>query len=122
VSDARLVMLVEDDHDVREAIAEALGDAGFTVIEAENGADALTRLRVAERLPRVILLDLMMPVMDGRQFREVQRGDPRLAGIPIIVLSAHGNARDRASEMGIAEFLPKPIRLDVLLQAVRRYR
>ena len=114
-------MIVEDDRDVREAIAEALSDHGHTVIEAGNGAEALRALRDGRPPPELILLDIMMPVMDGWQFRAEQVKDPVLAPIPVIVLSAHAAGADAASDMAVTAFLKKPVRLDALLDAIGKH-
>jgi len=106
------ILIVEDDLDIREALAEALGFEGYDVFLAENGQEALDVLREGP-LPHVILLDLLMPVMSGWQFRQEQLADPALADIPVIVVSASapGDAQpDR--------YLPKPFSIDELLSAV----
>src|SRR5207248_2059822 len=81
----RTVMVVEDDADVREAIAEVLSDCEYKPVHAANGAEALHRLRTAEVRPCVILLDMMMPTMDGWQFRAEQKSDPSVSDIPGVV-------------------------------------
>ncbi|WP_242344612.1 response regulator [Anaeromyxobacter terrae] len=106
------ILIVEDDPDIREALAEALGCEGYDVALAENGQDALDVLHDGPR-PDVILLDLLMPVMSGWQFRQEQLADPALAGIPVVIVSASppGDAHpDR--------YLPKPFSIDDLLSAV----
>ena len=92
------VMVVEDDVDIRQALIEILEDHGFGTLAARDGADALNILSHATELPCVILLDLMMPVMDGATFRQVQRQDPRLASIPVVVLSGITNLRTRTAD------------------------
>jgi CheY-like chemotaxis protein len=88
-------MVVEDDQDVRTSLVQALEDEGYAVSAAENGQEALTLLRAAtEILPRLILLDLMMPVLDGQGFLAEQSRDARLAQIPVLVLTASGNSPD----------------------------
>jgi CheY-like chemotaxis protein len=115
-------MIVDDDGDIREAIAEALSDLSYDVLEAANGEEALARLRdQQETRPCVILLDIMMPVMDGWQFRDAQRNDPTLADIPVVVLSAHASISDAATDMAITDVLRKPVRLETLIEAVSRY-
>jgi CheY-like chemotaxis protein len=114
------VLVVEDDHDVREALEEVLGGAGYGVITARHGAEALTHLRSGS-LPALILLDLSMPVMDGAAFCAEQKKDPRLAPIPIIVLSAAGALADKVSALAVAGYLRKPVRLDDLLTTVERF-
>jgi CheY-like chemotaxis protein len=118
---AKVVLLVEDDADIREAIAEILTDHGVSVVTASNGAEALSTLRSAASIPRLILLDLMMPIMDGWQFRQEQRHDAQLASIPVVVLTAHGNASETAKTMEANGFLKKPLHLDSLLAVVERF-
>ena len=81
------ILLVDDDPDIRSAVKEFLHHEGFTVVPAPNGADALNTLRTGFR-PNVIVLDIMMPVMDGWDFRAAQLADPSLRDIPVIVISA----------------------------------
>lgn len=111
------VLVIEDDEDVAETLAEALSDQGYRITCAANGADALALLRSGQR-PSVILLDMMMPVMDGREFRDLQREDPELADIPVIVLTANVSAGAVVAQMNVTRFLKKPVRLDELLDAV----
>ena len=112
---ARTVLLVEDDQDVREAISDVLIEEGYLVASADTGAEALAWLRKAEALPAVILLDLMMPVMDGWQFRAEQERRPEWASIPVIVLSAVGNTKERAESIRPFGCLRKPLDIDELL-------
>jgi CheY-like chemotaxis protein len=114
-------MVVEDDPDIRNAIAEVLADGNYRALQAANGADALAELRAAAPPPCLILLDLMMPVMDGTEFRTVQRGDESLRAIPVIILSAHGDATKFAEQMQAAAFLKKPVDLSTLLQTVEQF-
>jgi len=116
----RLVMIVDDDVDIREGLADALADHGYRAVHAANGAEALAHLRRGVR-PDVILLDIMMPVMDGWAFRAAQADDASIADIPVVVLSAHALARGAAFEMGVAAFLNKPVRLESLLATLRRH-
>jgi len=116
----REVMLVEDDQAIRDMLHELLEDEGYRVRSAANGRDALLRLR-AGGAPHLILLDLMMPVMDGRAFREAQRGDPTLSHIPVILLSADDRVAEAASRMSVSAWLSKPFELGALLDAVQRH-
>jgi two-component system, chemotaxis family, chemotaxis protein CheY len=117
----RTVLIVEDDADIRGAIAEVLTDGNYRALEASNGADALDELRAAAPHPCVILLDVMMPVMDGKEFRSVQRDDEALREIPVVVLSAHADATVLAEQMEAAGFLKKPVDLVTLLQTVEQF-
>jgi CheY-like chemotaxis protein len=114
------VLVVDDDPDVLEAIEIALVDEGYQIATARNGAEALDHLR-REPAPRVILLDLMMPVMNGWQFRAAQVGDERLSSIPVIVLSGAGQETKRAPLPGVVAFLKKPVDLELLLSHLQRY-
>jgi CheY-like chemotaxis protein len=115
------VLIVEDDPDIRGAIAEVLTDGNYRALLASNGADALAELRAAAPTPCVILLDVMMPVMDGKEFRNQQRGDETLRGIPVVVLSAHADATNYAEQMQAAGFLKKPVDLSTLLEIVEQF-
>jgi CheY-like chemotaxis protein len=112
------VFIVEDDLDTREMLARFLELEGFTVESAENGKQALERLGGGGRVC-VILLDLMMPVMDGWQFREAQVQDENLAKIPVIVVSAAG--RDRIERIDADAYMAKPVDLDELLGRVTQF-
>lgn len=106
-----LVLVVDDDPEILEAICDILDAEGYRVAQARNGLEALDRVR-AER-PEVILLDLMMPVMDGHAFARALRARGNGA-IPIVVISADGNAH-RATALGARGFLSKPFDIDSLL-------
>jgi CheY-like chemotaxis protein len=112
------VLIVEDDEDLREMMAQMLTLEGFEAVAVANGREALEYLHAAEK-PDVILLDLMMPVMDGWEFRRQQQADPALAPVPVIVLSALDQAR--ASSLEAEAFLKKPLDFDRLLSLVRAY-
>jgi CheY-like chemotaxis protein len=116
----RVVLLVEDDADLREVMEEALRMKGLEVATAANGVEALQYLREGP-LPAVILLDLMMPVMDGETFRKLQREAPQWAQIPVCVLSADRDLAKRAKEMGIDHFLTKPVNLDDVVSIVKQF-
>ncbi|MGK3996505.1 response regulator [Sorangium sp. So ce1024] len=112
------IFVIEDDRGVSEALVEVLTDEGYDVTTAGNGAEALARLRDAPT-PALIVLDLMMPVMDGYAFRAEQLRTPAIADVPVIVLTA-GSA-PRAAELGHVELLKKPIDLGALLDAIERH-
>lgn len=113
------ILLVEDDRDVRDSMVEALEEAGYTVLGAEDGLEALRLLQ--RHLPRVILLDLMMPNMDGFQFRVEQKKRAEWARIPVVVITAEGRVDERAPSIDTAELLPKPIKLERLLEVARTH-
>ncbi len=109
------VLVVDDERDIREAVAEVLKDEGYEVIDACDGAEALSQLRAHH--PAVVLLDLMMPGMNGWEFCAARKREPGLDAIPVIVISALG----RVSGIDAAAFLQKPFELDALVSTVRQY-
>jgi CheY-like chemotaxis protein len=120
VSPRARILIVEDDVAIRQTVAELLEDEGYQVDCAVNGADALALLERSEA-PALILLDLMMPVMDGWSFRESQRRDPRLASIPTVVVTASNPADPHtADDLAPDAFLAKPFDLDRLIDTVHR--
>jgi CheY-like chemotaxis protein len=112
------VLIVEDDADLREMMAQLLTLEGFHAATVTNGREALDYLRRSPR-PDLILLDLMMPVMDGWQFRKEQQADPAIAGVPVVILTAVDQRR--AASVDATAFLNKPLDFDRLLQLVRQY-
>ena len=114
------VFIVEDDFDIRDVLTEVLQDEGYSVGGAANGREAIDAL-AGGAFPRLILLDLMMPVMSGWQFVAEQRKAPSLASIPVVVVSADGNLQQKAESLGASGWLRKPIEIDTLLGMVRRY-
>jgi CheY-like chemotaxis protein len=117
----RGVLVVEDDADIKEALVQVLEGEGLDVRAADNGLDALNVLRApGAPLPCVILLDLMMPVMDGWTFRTTQLADPGLAHIPVVVLTAAGTTMG-AEKVRADATLRKPVDLDTLLETLGRY-
>jgi CheY-like chemotaxis protein len=116
MSNPGLVMVVEDDDEIRESLQLLLGDHGYTVLGARNGAEALEELKNGFR-PALILLDLMMPVMNGWQLLDMMNGDDELARIPVAVVTAHPD-RIAASSIG-PRVLGKPIDTRQLLAVVR---
>ena len=112
------MLVVEDDAELRQSICTALEDAGFTSRPAENGEIALERAR--EERPCVILLDLMMPIMNGWEFRSEQLRDPDLSSIPVVIMTSDGGAVEKARTLH-ADYLRKPIHLDAMLELVNDY-
>jgi len=115
------VLVVEDDLEIRESLMEILEENGYEPVGAANGHEGLDKLRTSHEQPCLILLDLMMPVMDGRMFRQEQLRRPELADIPVVVLSAYRNVAEETKDMHVASFLKKPMKLDDVLGVVRQH-
>ncbi|MDB4986969.1 MAG: response regulator [Myxococcaceae bacterium] len=113
------VLLVEDDLDIAEAILDVLMDEGYEVAHATNGREALELLH-SQPAPAVILLDLMMPEMDGPEFRAEQLSDARYAKIPVVVLSADRLIAEKAHALGVWGFVVKPLQPEQLLSIIER--
>src|SRR5215471_6101727 len=113
------ILVVDDDPDIRESLREVLEDEGYAVSCVGNGREALDYLKTpSSPRPCVILLDLMMPVMDGWQFRREQKQDPTIADIPLVVITATGK---RPVLIDAAELVMKPLDLARLFEAIERY-
>jgi CheY-like chemotaxis protein len=119
--DGAMVLVVDDERDIRDAAVMLLRSDGYTAAATENGREALGLLRSGAIHPRLIILDLRMPVMDGFAFREASRRDPRLADIPVMVVSASDVTALRGlAELGVAAVLPKPFELERFVAEVHR--
>jgi CheY-like chemotaxis protein len=118
---AHQVLVIEDDIDIRESLMDFLEDNGYATVGAVHGQEALQKLGGSDLRPCMILLDLMMPVMDGRTFREQQLQQPGLSEIPVIIVSASKEAEQTAKDLHTAGHLPKPLDLKELLQIVRNH-
>ncbi|MCP3165999.1 response regulator [Myxococcus qinghaiensis] len=116
------LLVVDDDADLREALEEVLRDAGYEVMGASNGKHALDVLGATRELPILVLLDMMMPVLDGAGFARAMRQVPEWRDIPVLVFSASANARQVAEEIGACGHLRKPVDVDTLLDAVRKHQ
>jgi two-component system chemotaxis response regulator CheY len=114
------VLIVEDDPDIREFMAALFGvwASGYTAITATDGQDALEQIQGRYPLPDVILLDLMMPRVDGWEFRRRQLADPELAGIPVIAVTAYWDCEQVRDQLG-TRCVMKPIRFDELIAEVQ---
>ncbi len=115
------IFLVEDSKEIRQLIQILFESEGYRVECAEDGRQALDKLRGMEPLPGMILLDLMMPVMDGFQFRQEQAGDPRLSHVPVLVLTADSSASEKVERMNVQGSLKKPVDVDTLLAAAEKW-
>jgi CheY-like chemotaxis protein len=117
VTRSRTILAVDDDDAIREMLRLALEMYRYRVVTAADGAEALARLRETPEVG-LILLDLMMPEMDGWEFLAAVATDERLARIPVVVVTAFG---DRAGAIRVKRILHKPIDLPLLLEAVREH-
>lgn len=114
------VLIIEDEDEIRELLAEMLAERGFAVATARNGEEGLRALRSGP-LPGIVLLDLLMPVMDGRKMRAEMLGDPALAGIPVIIMSGAADVQDGSDALAAAHVLIKPVKWPVLLESVEAH-
>lgn len=119
MSSDNYILLVEDDLDISEAIQSILEEEGFTIKCTFNGKEAIEFLADAPKIPSLILLDIMMPYMNGYEFREAQLKDKRIADVPTIILSAAGKHEDM-NRLHFKECLKKPLDLETLIDVVRR--
>jgi len=116
----KLILVVDDDPDLRVALGEILTDAGYEVGSAADGRQALEILRAGPK-PDLILLDLMMPVMNGWQFLAQRAKEPAIAQIPVVAISAVGAFVQQVEPIEAAAFLRKPVALGDLLETVARF-
>jgi CheY-like chemotaxis protein len=117
----KAVLVVEDDEAIRSDLAMLLESSGYAVEQAENGDIAIKLLQSKNELPRLVILDIMMPVMDGWQFRAAQVQDSRLASIPVVVMTADGHAKQKAAKMQAQGYVQKPIDIDLFLGEVAKF-
>jgi CheY-like chemotaxis protein len=118
-STSRRVLVVDDDDDIRESLMEFLEEHGFDPLGARDGVDAFDKLGTSDPQPCLIILDLMMPKMDGRTFRHKQLERAAVAEIPVVVISAYRDVEQNARDLQAVNWLPKPLNLPALLQVVR---
>ena len=120
----RAVLVVDDDDDIRDAVQEVLEDEGYTTVGASNGKEALDVMRTSTKLPALVLLDLMMPEMDGWELLVRMDEDPALHRVPVALMSAHPSIRKafdsdhRHHRMQASLLLPKPLNVLRLLSLV----
>jgi CheY-like chemotaxis protein len=117
----KTVLVVDDDDGIRQALAQALDEEGYHVVTADNGRTALACLARLPAPPAVILLDLMMPVLDGRGFLLERAREPAWANIPVVAITADGRAFSEAATLGAQAILAKPIPLAKLLATLARF-
>ena len=114
------ILIVEDDPDFRDTLTDLLRLEGYGVEQVTNGREALEHLRHSAA-PCIILLDLMMPVMSGWEFREQQRQDPALAQIPVAILTGVRNSADRVEALDAVGYFQKPVNFQELLTTVAHF-
>lgn len=112
------MLVIEDERAIRISVAEFLEDSGYDVAQVEDGRDGLVSMRAS--VPDVVVLDLQLPTMSGPEFVQEMRADPRLAAVPIVILSAAADLAQAAEALGARGALAKPFHLDVLLAVVDR--
>jgi CheY-like chemotaxis protein len=112
------VLVVEDNADLRDLLEVLLEGEGFQVQTAANGAEALVRMK--QTRPSVILLDLMMPIMSGDEFRQRQLQDPNYADVPVICMTAAHDGLQRAERLHATQYFQKPVDFDRLIDALHR--
>lgn len=117
---AKRILVIEDDTSIRELLIELLESEGYEVSSASNGFEGLKYLE-ANHAPDLILIDLMMPVMDGYAFRNEQLKNTKWSDIPTVVMSAEANAKDKMKSYQITSFLSKPVELETILKTVAQY-
>ncbi|WP_233261324.1 response regulator [Vitiosangium sp. GDMCC 1.1324] len=117
----RPLLVVDDDADLREALEEVLRDAGFNVLGACNGREALEVLAQARPLPGLVLLDMMMPVLDGQGFAQEMHAMPDWKDIPVVIFSASASNAAVAREVGACAYLRKPVDVEVLVETVGQH-
>jgi CheY-like chemotaxis protein len=113
----RTVLIVDDDPDILEGLSLVLEDSGYRTLGASNGKAALGLLQATPAID-LILLDMMMPVMDGAEFRAAQLQLPVAARVPVVVFTGDGRVREKAAALDAAGYLKKPVELDELLKVV----
>lgn len=115
------VLVVDDELPIREVLSEILEEEACTVATAPHGAAALDYLTHTSTLPKVILLDVRMPVMDGITFLNRKQTEPRLKDIPVVLLSAHLRHQPEVLTLPVAAFLPKPVDYDLIAAIAQHY-
>ena len=117
----KAILLIEDDEAILEGLKELLRIEDFNVVSASNVKLGLDYLQSCSDLPRLIILDLMMPVMDGFQFRKAQLANPKIRDIPVLVMSADGREKTKQEILEVQEYIKKPIDIDLFVKTIRKY-
>jgi two-component system response regulator MprA len=120
MSNTHVLLIVEDDDDLRESLAELIALRGFKTVAVANGREALDKL-VGGLTPCLIILDLMLPDVSGWEFRERQLAIPELSRIPVLIMSGANDLASHAKQLQAIAFLPKPISFDLLFRMLATY-
>lgn len=115
------ILLIEDDKDIQASLLDLLEMEGYAVKAASDGRQALDLLQDCQQLPSLILLDLLMRGMDGKEFRTLQLQDPRLADIPVVIMSADGEPANHVADEGVTGYLRKPADVADILNVIARH-
>ncbi len=122
---SQLIFIIEDEKDIRDSIAEAVESEGYSTISASNGRDAILMFdensEKAVKMPDLILLDYLMPHLNGAGFLEQAKKNKRLAKIPVVMITADRKSAQKASDFGVAGHLHKPLELEDLFAAIERH-
>lgn len=114
------ILIVEDDLDIAENLKALLVLEGYSTSISKDGREALDHLHADRPKPDLILLDLMMPIMDGFQFYQAQQADPQLSNIPVVVMTAGGNVEAKVQSLGVQAYFRKPLDVDRLFATIER--
>jgi CheY-like chemotaxis protein len=117
-SSSKTILLIEDEESIREALQQALEIEGYSVLTAANGQEGLDILKKSFEPPCLILLDLMMPVMNGWQFVEARKSDSKSVDVPVVVVTAYPN---KGNTINANALIPKPIDFERLIELIARY-
>ena len=111
--------MIEDDEFIRESLKMIFENEGYDIAGVTNGQEGVDYLNSGRPLPQIILLDLMMPVKDGFEFRKEQAGNPKFSSIPVVVLTAEGFQSERKVNLKAQAFVRKPFDIDEIITAVK---
>lgn len=117
----KTILIIEDDNEIRQTMVDVLEDEGFQVLSAENGLEGLKILNQYETAPCLIIVDWMMPILDGDGFRQEQLKSEKFAAVPTVLFSANGQISQKAIGAGYEEFIRKPIDLERLFELTSKY-
>lgn len=116
------IFIIEDSIDIQSLLSVLLESSGYKVEYASNGKEALTHLKNAEKLPHLILLDLLMPEMNGYEFRKAQKEESKFAHIPVILMTAGGSAQLKSEKVEVDALLMKPFTdIPTILKTIEKF-